>query len=99
MKFNLTCPRCGGTGKLQSVCPTCHGDGRVTRTESVEVRIPSGAQDGSRLRVAGKGNAGTMGMPAGDLFITIRVEPHPVFQREGDNIQITVPVTVTEAAL
>ncbi len=99
MKFNLTCPRCGGTGKLQSVCPTCHGDGRVPRTEMVEVRIPPGARDGSRLRVAAKGNAGTMGMPPGDLFITIRVEPHPVFQRDGDNIEIHVPITVTEAGL
>jgi molecular chaperone DnaJ len=99
MKFNLTCPRCGGTGTLQSVCPTCHGDGRVLRTESVEVRIPPGAQNGSRLRVAGKGNAGTMGMPPGDLYITLRVEPHPVFQRDGDNIEIRVPVTVTEAGL
>jgi molecular chaperone DnaJ len=99
MKFNLTCPRCGGTGKLQSVCPTCHGDGRVPRTETVEVRIPPGAQDGSRLRVAGKGNAGTMGMLQGDLFITIRVAPHPVFHREGDNIEIRVPITVTEAGL
>jgi molecular chaperone DnaJ len=99
MKFNLTCPRCEGTGKLQSVCPTCHGDGRVLRTESVEVRIPPGAQNGSRLRVAGKGNAGTLGMPPGDLYITLRVEPHPVFHREGDNIEIHVPVTVSEAGL
>ena len=99
MKFNLTCPRCSGRGKLQSVCPTCHGDGRVLRNETVEVRIPAGAQNGSRLRVAGKGNAGTMGMPPGDLYITLRVEPHPVFQRDGDNIEIRVPVTVTEAGL
>lgn len=99
MKFNLTCPRCEGRGKLQSVCPTCHGDGRVLRTEMVEVRIPPGAQNGSRLRVAGKGNAGTMGMPPGDLYITLRVEPHPVFEREGDNIHIRAPITVTEAGL
>jgi molecular chaperone DnaJ len=99
MKFNLTCPRCGGAGKLHSVCPTCHGDGRVLRNETVEVRIPPGAQNGSRLRVAGKGNAGTMGMPPGDLYITLRVEPHPVFQRDGDNIEIRVPITVTEAGL
>ena len=65
MKFNLTCPRCGGSGKLRNACPTCRGDGRVTHTESVEVRIPPGARDGSRLRVPGKGNAGTMGAPAG----------------------------------
>ena len=84
---------------MQSVCPTCHGDGRVLHNESVEVRIPPGAQTGSRLRVAGKGNAGTMGMPPGDLYITLRVEPHPVFQRDGDNIEIRVPVTVSEAGL
>jgi molecular chaperone DnaJ len=61
MKFNLTCPRCGGRGKLRNACPTCGGDGRVTRTETVEVRIPPGARSGSRLRVPGKGNAGTAG--------------------------------------
>ena len=99
MKFNLTCPRCGGKGRLSKTCPTCHGDGRVAKTEVVEVRIPAGAQNGSRLRVAGKGNAGTMGAPAGDLYITTRVTPHPVFDREGDNILLKVPVTVTEAGL
>jgi molecular chaperone DnaJ len=99
MKFNLTCPRCGGKGRLSKSCPTCHGDGRVAKTETVEVRIPAGAQNGSRLRVAGKGNAGTMGAPPGDLYITTRVEPHPFFNREGDNILIKVPVTVTEAGL
>ncbi len=99
MKFNLTCPRCGGKGRLQNVCPTCHGDGRIARKETVEVRIPAGAQDGSRLRVAGKGNAGTHGAPAGDLYITTRVSEHPFFRREGDQIQIRVPVTVSEAGL
>ncbi len=99
MRFNLTCPRCGGSGKLRNACPTCHGDGRIPRPETVEVRIPPGAQTGSRLRVAGKGNAGTQGAPAGDLYITIRVEPHAFFHREGDHIEIRVPVTVTEAGL
>lgn len=99
MKFNLTCPRCNGKGRLSNMCPTCHGDGRIAKTESVEVRIPAGAQDGSRLRVAGKGNAGTHGAPAGDLYITTRVEDHPFFKREGDQINIRVPVTVTEAGL
>ena len=99
MKFNLTCPRCGGTGKLRNACPTCGGDGRVTRTESVEVRIPPGARNGSRLRVPGKGNAGTQGAPPGDLYITTKVEEHPFFHRESDNIEIKVPVTVWEAAL
>lgn len=99
MRFNLTCPRCGGTGKLRNACPTCGGDGRVTRTETVEVRIPPGARNGSRLRVPGKGNAGTMGAPPGDLYITTRVEDHPFFHREGDDIEIKVPVAVWEAAL
>jgi molecular chaperone DnaJ len=99
MKFSLTCPRCKGTGRLKNACPTCHGDGRVAHKETVEVRIPPGAQSGSRLRVAGKGNAGSLGAPAGDLYITTRVEPHPFFRREGDNIEIRVPVTVTEASL
>lgn len=99
MKFNLVCPRCGGSGKLKNVCPACHGEGRTSKPDTVEVRIPAGAQNGSRLRVAGKGNAGTLGAPAGDLYITIRVEPHPLFQREADNILIQVPVSVTEAGL
>ena len=99
MKFSLTCPRCDGKGRLRNVCPTCHGDGRLSKPETVEVRIPSGAQSGSRLRVAGKGNAGRMGAPAGDLYITVRVEPHPFFLREGDDIHIQVPVSVSEAGL
>ncbi|HEX6897774.1 MAG TPA: DnaJ C-terminal domain-containing protein, partial [Bryobacteraceae bacterium] len=99
MKFSLTCPRCDGKGRLKNVCPTCHGDGQISKPEVVEVRIPPGAQAGSRLRVAGKGNAGRHGAPAGDLYITIRVEPHPFFQREGDDIHIQVPVSVSEAGL
>jgi len=99
MKFNLTCPRCGGSGKLRNACPECGGEGRVTRTETVETRIPPGARNGSRLRVPGKGNAGTMGAPPGDLYITTKVEDHPFFHREGDNIEIQVPVAVWEAAL
>jgi len=99
MRFSLTCPRCNGTGRLHNACPTCHGDGRISTTETVEVRIPSGAQQGSRLRVAGKGNAGTHGAPAGDLYITLRVEPHPLFQRDGDDIEISVPVRIDEAGL
>jgi molecular chaperone DnaJ len=99
MKFNLTCPRCNGKGRLKNVCPTCRGDGRLAHSEMVEVRIPPGAQSGSRLRVAGKGNAGTLGAPPGDLYITTNVEEHPLFRREGDNIQLKVPITVAEAGL
>jgi molecular chaperone DnaJ len=99
MKFSLTCPRCDGSGRLKNKCSTCHGDGLISKTETVEVRIPPGAQQGSRLRVAGKGNAGTHGAASGDLYITIRVEPHPIFRREGDDIEITVPVRIDEAGL
>src|SRR5436305_8723875 len=99
MKFTLTCPRCGGSGKLKNACPTCHGEGRTVTSDTVEVRIPAGVRNGTRLRVPGKGNAGTMGAPAGDLYITTRVEEHPFFHRDGDNIVIQVPVTVSEAGL
>jgi len=99
MKFSLTCPRCDGKGRLRNVCPTCHGDGRLSKSEMVDVRIPAGAQSGSRLRVAGKGNAGRAGGAAGDLYITVRVEPHAFFRRDGDDIHIQVPVTVSEAGL
>jgi molecular chaperone DnaJ len=99
MRFNLSCPRCDGTGRLRNACPACHGDGRITTTEPVDVRIPQGVQSGDRLRVAGKGNAGARGGAPGDLYITVRVEPHPFFHRDGDDIAIQVPVTVWEAAL
>lgn len=99
MRFDLSCPRCNGVGRQTSPCGPCHGEGRVPRTESVEVRIPAGAKNGSRLRVAGKGNAGIQGGPVGDLYITTRVEPHAFFTREGDDIEIRVPITVSEAGL
>jgi len=99
MKFNVTCPRCHGTGKNLSVCPTCHGEGTLERTEPLEVRIKAGTRDGQRIRIAGKGNAGARGGPAGDLYVIIRTGEHPVFRREADDIYLTVPVTATEAAL
>jgi molecular chaperone DnaJ len=99
MKFNLTCPRCQGKGQLKNACPTCGGEGRVGRNETVEVRIPPGAQSGSRLRVAGRGNAGVMGGPPGDLYIVTRVASHPLFERKGDDIHVRVPITVPEAIL
>jgi molecular chaperone DnaJ len=99
MKFNIQCPRCGGTGRVTSDCPTCHGAGAVDRTEAVEFRIKAGTRDGQRIRLQGKGNAGSNGGPAGDLFLIVRVDTHPVFSRTGDDIAITVPVTVAEASL
>jgi molecular chaperone DnaJ len=99
MKFNVQCPSCQGTGKNISTCPTCHGEGTVSHTEPLEVRIKAGTRDGQRIRLAGKGNAGTRGGVAGDLYVIIRTEPHPVFRREGDDIYLSVPVSATEAAL
>ena len=99
MKFNLQCPRCGGTGRLKNACPTCRGEGRLSRGDSVEVRIPAGVSSGTRLRVANKGNAGSHGGPAGDLYITLRVDDHAFFKRSGDNIEIQIPLTVSEAGL
>ena len=99
MKFNLTCNRCGGSGRLKNACPNCRGEGRLSHPDSVEVRIPQGVPSGSRLRVPGKGNAGTVGGAPGDLYITIRVEDHIFFKRDGDNIEIKIPLTVSEAGL
>jgi molecular chaperone DnaJ len=99
MKFNIQCPRCGGSGKVQNACPTCHGDGTITRTEPIEFRIKPGTRDGQRIRLAGKGNAGAHGGQAGDLYLIIKVGSHPVFTRQSDDIYVTVPATVAEAAL
>ena len=99
MKFNVQCPRCQGTGKNISTCPTCHGEGTVNRTEPLEVRIKAGTRDGQRIRLAGKGNAGGRGGSAGDLYVIIRIEAHPVFRRDGDDIYISVPVSAMEASL
>src|SRR6266481_847161 len=99
MKFNVTCPRCHGTGKNISPCPVCLGEGVVSRTEPLEVRIKAGTRDGQRIRLPGKGNAGPHGGTAGDLYAIIRTEPHPIFRRDGDDIYLTVPVNATEAAL
>jgi len=99
MRFNLTCTRCGGTGRVRNVCRTCGGEGRVRRSDTIEVRIPAGVQTGSRVRVPGRGNAGTAGAPPGDLYIITDVQPHPFFDRRGDDLYTVVPITVTEATL
>jgi molecular chaperone DnaJ len=99
MKFNVQCPRCHGTGKNFTTCPTCHGEGTVTKTEPLEVRIKAGTRDGQRIRLPGKGNAGPHGGAAGDLYAIIRIDPHPIFRRDGDDIYLSVPVSATEAAL
>ncbi|MEJ7578527.1 MAG: molecular chaperone DnaJ [Pyrinomonadaceae bacterium] len=99
LKFAQECPDCEGTGRRRPPCPVCHGKGTVPKTESVKVRIPAGVDTGSRVRVPGKGQGGRLGAPAGDLFIITNVGNHPHFKRKGDNIYVTVPLTVPEAAL
>ena len=99
MKFKTVCPKCHGTGKNVSPCGVCGGEGAVSRTEPLEVRIKAGTRDGQRIRLAGKGNAGTHGGPTGDLYVIIRAGDHPVFRRDGDDIYLSVPVNATEAAL
>lgn len=99
MRFQLTCKSCSGTGKARNICPACGGQGRRFSPETVEVRIPAGTQDGTRMRISSKGNSGTASGPAGDLYLVIAVDKHLFFERKGDDISIRVPVTVTEAAL
>jgi molecular chaperone DnaJ len=99
MKFNIPCPRCNGTGRTSNECGTCNGEGVVSRTETVEFRMKPGTRDGQRIRLQGKGNAGLNGGPAGDLYVIVRTGTHPVFTRVGDDIHLTVPVTIAEASL
>ncbi|HZA58093.1 MAG TPA: molecular chaperone DnaJ [Solirubrobacterales bacterium] len=93
------CPECGGQGKIiEEPCPTCSGTGITHETKRYKVNIPAGVHDGSRIRLAGKGEAGYRGGPRGDLYITTRVAPSPIFkQRPDGNLDVDLPVTVTEA--
>jgi molecular chaperone DnaJ len=100
MVFSKTCARCGGTGRQRhSACPACAGGGVEARSEVIPVQIPAGVADGERLRIAGKGHAGTRGGKPGDLYLTVQVAPHARFRREGDDLHLSVPVAVHEAAL
>ena len=94
------CPNCGGRGSIiEHPCRNCHGLGVERRPREVKVRIPAGVADGQRIRLKGRGDPGRNGGPPGDLFVTCRVEPHPLFQMDGRNLRITVPITFPEAAL
>jgi molecular chaperone DnaJ len=98
--FNRTCPRCGGAGKVSAKpCPTCGGAGQRVTSERLTVHIPRGVDTGSRVRVAGKGSSGRAGAPAGDLYIRIKVRPHPLLERRGDDLYMDLPVSVAEAVL
>jgi molecular chaperone DnaJ len=98
--INETCPRCGGRQLIyDEPCPTCHGSGRGTSARTIQARIPAGVNDGQRIRLRGKGGAGENGAPNGDLFVTVKVTPHRLFARKGDNLTLDVPISFDEAAL
>ena len=99
-KMAQHCPGCGGTGKkITKVCRSCNGKGKIFHTETIKVKIPAGADTGSKVKVRGMGGAGQGSGPAGDLQIEITVRPHPVFTRKGEDILVDLPVTFGEAAL
>ena len=99
-KLNQPCPACQGQGKIMTrACSACMGNGSAMAQDTIKVKIPPGADTGSRVKLAGRGSAGTGGGPAGDLFIELTVRPHPVFKREGRNIYVDTPVTFSEAVL
>jgi len=98
--FQRACPRCGGRGRIASAaCPTCNGRGETMQHERLNIHIPAGVDNGSRVRVAGKGTPGRDGGPPGDLYIVVRVRPHPLLERRDNDLYLDVPVTVGEAAL
>ena len=100
MVFSKSCPHCQGTGRQTDItCPACTGRQTILRTDALSINVPAGLADGARIRVAGKGHAGRNGGEYGDLFITVRVDPHPVFRREGDDLHVVVPIAIHEAAL
>jgi molecular chaperone DnaJ len=98
--MSMTCPDCGGEGSvITDPCSACHGEGRVKEKRRVKVRIPAGVDDGTRLKMGGYGDAGTGGAPPGDLYVFISVQAHEVFDRQGDDLILELPITFTEAAL
>ena len=95
-----TCPTCNGMGQtIKNPCKSCHGQGRVEKEKSLSVNIPAGVETGTRIRLAGEGEAGMRGGPTGDLYIFIEVREHKLFEREGNNLFCRVPVSMTDAAL
>jgi molecular chaperone DnaJ len=98
MSFGRRCERCHGTGRIPSQpCPACQGRGITEKIEKLNVKIPAGVDDGSRIRLAGKGGAGRGGAPPGDLYIVTQVRPHPRLERRGQDLYLQVPVTIGEA--
>jgi molecular chaperone DnaJ len=92
------CSKCGGTGtEIKDPCPTCHGAGQTRQVKRYRANVPAGVKDGSRVRLAGKGEAGRRGGPAGDLYVVTRVTDSAVFRRKGENLEVEVPITIPEA--
>jgi len=98
--MNETCPSCRGRGMIvDDPCPACNGSGRGLSDRTIQARIPAGVRDGQRIKLRGKGARGEHGGPPGDLYVVVKVAPHPVFARSGDNLTVKVPVTFDEATL
>lgn len=94
------CPECGGQGELpESPCPSCKGQGRVREKAEIVIEVPAGVEDGARLRLSGQGNAGVAGGPPGDLYVTVEIQPHPVFKRRGQDLEVELPVHYGTLAL
>ncbi|WP_140908756.1 molecular chaperone DnaJ [Cognatiluteimonas lumbrici] len=94
------CPHCGGRGQtIANPCKTCHGNGRVEQEKVLSVKVPAGVDSGDRIRLAGEGEAGPAGTPPGDLYVEVRVRPHPIFVRDGDDLHCEVPIRISQAAL
>lgn len=95
-----TCPKCHGTGRyIPDPCTTCHGSGRIKQHKTLTVKIPAGIDEGDRLRLSGEGEHGVNGGPPGDLYVQISIRPHPVFQRDGNDLHCEMPISFTTAAL
>ncbi|MBJ7379295.1 MAG: molecular chaperone DnaJ [Polynucleobacter sp.] len=95
-----TCPKCRGTGKyIPKPCKQCHGDGKIKEQKTLEIKIPAGIDDGMRVRSVGNGEPGINGGPAGDLYVEVRVKPHPVFERDGGDLHVQMPISIAAATL
>jgi len=100
LQVQQTCPRCHGSGQMiKDACTACYGQGRVQKTENLNVKIPAGVDNGDRIRLQGKGEAGLNGAPAGDLYVQVRVRQHEIFQRDGNHLHCEVPIDFVIAAL
>ena len=94
------CPHCGGSGKtIANPCASCDGAGRIEEDKTLSVKIPAGVDNGDRIRLAGEGEAGPAGTPPGDLYVEVRVRPHSIFERDGDDLHCDVPIRISQAAL